>query len=135
MLAISADLQGKIFGETRGTGRIEIIDGISCEVVKIHFPSDSGNHATAKWFWYDAYRFTVPGWEECTITGRTAARRVIHGRTDPAVLNTIGINPFHNDSAKPAVRESVLDKLREGKKDNPPREPKDKTHRKDGPEL
>jgi hypothetical protein len=36
---------------------------------------------------------------------------------------------------KPAVRESVLDKLREGKKDIPPREPKDKTHRKDGPEL
>jgi hypothetical protein len=59
-------------------------------VVLKHFPVDKTD---GKWRWYDAYRFTVPGWEECTIVGHAAAKRVISGRTDPAVLNTLGINP------------------------------------------
>lgn len=39
----------------------------------------------------DVYRFTVPGWPECTVTGLSAAKRVIRGRTDPAIRNTLRI--------------------------------------------
>jgi hypothetical protein len=39
----------------------------------------------------DVYRFTVPGWPECSTTGIRSAKRMIHGRLDPAVRNTLGI--------------------------------------------
>ena len=38
------------------------------------------------------YTFTVPGWEECTVYGIKAARRVIRGRLDPAVRRTLRID-------------------------------------------
>ena len=38
------------------------------------------------------YTFTVPGWDECTVYGYSAARRVIRGRFDAAVRNTLGID-------------------------------------------
>lgn len=40
----------------------------------------------------DAYTFTVPGWEECTVVGIRAARRTINGRLDAAVRNTMGMD-------------------------------------------
>lgn len=36
------------------------------------------------------YTFTVPGWAEVTVTGLASAKRTIRGRTDPAVINTMG---------------------------------------------
>ena len=86
----------KVYGETKQTGAFKQIDGINCEVVKIHFPVDA---VDGKWQWYDAYRFTAPGWDECTIVGLAAAKRVIRGRTDPTVLNTMGINPHNNEES------------------------------------
>lgn len=59
----------------------ECIYGIDCEVTQEQFPD--GKHPV--------YRFTVPGWPECKVTGKHAAKRVIHGRLDPAVRNTLGI--------------------------------------------
>ncbi len=120
-----------VFGETKETGRVEMINGIKCAVVKIHFPAESGSSEAAKWRWFNAYRFAVPGWPECTITGLAAARRVIRGRTDPAVINTLGIRSNSNQTE----RESVIAKLREGKNTTPPREPKHKRRGKDGPEI
>ena len=38
------------------------------------------------------YTFTVPGWEECTVYGIKAARRVIRGRLAPAVRRTLRID-------------------------------------------
>lgn len=58
-----------------------MIDGIKCETETV--TCGDGKKRTA-------YTFTVPGWDECTIIGLRAAKRVIHGRTDPAVLNTLG---------------------------------------------
>jgi len=55
--------------------------GIDCEVTREKFPD--GEH--------DVYRFTVPGWPECPVTGLRAAKRVIKGRLDPAVRNTLGM--------------------------------------------
>jgi hypothetical protein len=84
----------------------------------MHFPVESPN---GKWRWYKAYRFTAPGWEECTIVGLAAAKRVIQGRTDPAVLNTFGINPYSKESRtcrqKPEDndRASVMDAIRESR--------------------
>lgn len=54
--------------------------------------------------WRDVYRFTVPGWEECTVTGLRATKRVIRGRLDPAVRNTLGIGEQIR-SAKAAGKE------------------------------
>ena len=51
-----------------------IIDGVLCQ--------NSGAY----------YPFTVPGWDECTVYGIKAARRVIRGRLDPAVRRTLGID-------------------------------------------
>lgn len=59
----------------------ERIYGIDCEVTREQFPD--GKHSV--------YQFTVPGWPECKVTGKRAAKRVIHGRLDPAVRNTLGI--------------------------------------------
>ena len=39
-----------------------------------------------------SYTFTVPGWDECSIYGLRDTKRVIHGRLDPAVRNTLGID-------------------------------------------
>jgi hypothetical protein len=88
---MSADKSKRVYGAERATGVFENIDGINCEIIKKHFPVDKTD---GPWRWYNAYRFTAPGWEECTIVGRAAAKRVISGRTDPAVLNTLGINPY-----------------------------------------
>ena len=59
----------------------ECIYGIDCEVTREQFPD--GKHIV--------YRFTVPGWPECVVTGRRATKRVISGRLDAAVRNTLGI--------------------------------------------
>ena len=59
----------------------ERIYGIDCEVTQEKF--QDGKHSV--------YRFTVPGWQECVVTGRRAAKRVINGRLDAAVRNTLGI--------------------------------------------
>lgn len=61
--------------------RKEMVDGIQCTARREKFPD--GMH--------DVYTFTVPGWKECSVTGKRAAKRVIHGMTDPAVRNTMGI--------------------------------------------
>ena len=53
--------------------RIVTIDGISCAEKDGYFT------------------FTVPGWDKCTVYGIDAARRVIRGRLDAAVRNTLGI--------------------------------------------
>lgn len=66
------------------TGEVQMIDGISCEIIKWRFRSVKGSY-------HIAYRFTVPGWPECEITGLRATRRIIRGRTDLAVRNTLGI--------------------------------------------
>ena len=58
------------------------IMGIECMVHKEKFPD--GRHR-------NVYRFTVPGWPECSVTGLMAAKRVIGGRLDPAVRNTFEI--------------------------------------------
>lgn len=75
-----------IYGEIKETGRTEIIYGVTCEIVKAHYPVDTTD---GNWRWYTAYRFTVPGWKECTITGLEATKRVIRGRTSSAVRNTL----------------------------------------------
>ena len=59
------------------------VDGIACKVHREKFPDGR---------WRDVYRFTVPGWDECSITGLRETRRVIKGRLDPAVRNTMGID-------------------------------------------
>ena len=60
----------------------EIISGIRCMVHKQKFPDGK---------YRNVYRFTVPGWEECSITGIRDTKRVIRGRLDPVVRNTLGI--------------------------------------------
>lgn len=60
-----------------------VIDGIACIVKPERFP-DGRTRPT--------YTFTCPGWDECTVTGIRAAKRVIRGRTDPVVLLTLGIS-------------------------------------------
>ena len=60
--------------------RTEIVNGISCKVKREKFPDG----------FHDVYTFTVPGWDECSITGRREAKRVINGRCDAAVRNTMG---------------------------------------------
>lgn len=67
------------------TGRVEstiYVGGIECKFRSEKFPDGK---------WRDVYRFTVPGWGECKVTGLRAAKRVIHGRLNPAVTNTLGI--------------------------------------------
>ena len=66
-------------GKAEGT---VLLYGIECKVHGEKFPDGR---------WRDVYRFTVPGWEECTVTGLRATKRVINGRLDPAVRNTLGI--------------------------------------------
>ena len=60
----------------------ERIYGIDCEVTQEQFTD--GKHSV--------YRFTVPGWPECVVTGGSAAKRVINGRLDTAVRKTLGMN-------------------------------------------
>ena len=55
--------------------------GIKCIVKKEQFPD--GKHET--------YTFTVDGWEECTVTGLKAAKRVINGRLNSATRRTLGM--------------------------------------------
>ena len=38
---------------------------------------------------HETYTFTVEGWDECTVTGFRAAKRVISGRLDASVRNTL----------------------------------------------
>lgn len=75
--------------ERKETGKTETISGVVCAVVKERFTDvETGKPLTA---WSTAYRFTVPGWDECTINGKRAAERVINGRLNAAVRNTLGI--------------------------------------------
>ena len=60
----------------------QIVLGIKCEVSRETFPD--GKH--------DVYSFTVPGWEPCSVTGLRAAKRVIRGRLDAAVRNTLELD-------------------------------------------
>lgn len=62
---------------------IERIFGIDCIVEKVR----DGDGRTCEQF-----TFTVPGWEQCSIIGRRNAKRVIDGRLDTAVRNTLGID-------------------------------------------
>ena len=59
----------------------ETIDGIKCTVERKVY------HDVL-----DVYTFTVPGWPECSVSGKVAARRTIRGRLDFAVRNTLGID-------------------------------------------
>lgn len=59
-----------------------LVMGVECMVHREKFPDGK---------YRDVYRFTVPGWPECSITGIRATKRVILGRLDPAVRNTLGI--------------------------------------------
>lgn len=60
-------------------GRTEYVYGIRCKVKREKFPDG----------YHDVYTFKIDGWEECSIMGRRAAKRVINGRLDPAVINTM----------------------------------------------
>ena len=62
-----------------------VINEIVCERTLEVFPD--GKKAPV-------YRFTVPGWKECCVTGLRAAKRVIRGRQDPAVRRTLGIDEY-----------------------------------------
>lgn len=59
-----------------------LLYGVECKVHGEKFPDGR---------WRDVYRFTVPGWEECSVAGLRETKRVIQGRLDPAVRNTLGI--------------------------------------------
>lgn len=62
-----------------GEERIEYVCGIPCKVNSEKFPDG----------YHDVYTFKVDGWQECSVTGRRAAKRVINGRLDTAVRNTM----------------------------------------------
>ena len=51
-----------------GDGRVEVVLGIQCMVRREKFPDGR---------YRDVYRFTVPGWPECSTTGIRSAKRVI----------------------------------------------------------
>ena len=70
--------------EEKRTGEIVQIFGIPCEVIL-------WRHSGSKGRFRKAYRFAVPGWETCTVTGKAAAERTIRGRLDAAVRNTLNI--------------------------------------------
>lgn len=57
------------------------IYGVPCVVKREKFPDG----------YHDVYTFTVDGWEECSVTGLRATKRVIGGRLDSAVRNTLGM--------------------------------------------
>ena len=59
-----------------------LVSGVECKVHSEKFPDGK---------WRDVYRFTVPGWEECSITGLRETKRVIRGRLDPVVRDTLKI--------------------------------------------
>lgn len=54
--------------------RIEYVYGIKCSVEKVKCLDGKRR---------DSYTFTVPGWEQCTVTGIRAAKRVINARLSP----------------------------------------------------
>lgn len=62
--------------------RIERVYGFDCKVKREKFPDGK---------YRDVYTFTVPGWDECSVTGLKETKRVIDGRCNPAVRNTLGI--------------------------------------------
>lgn len=64
------------------TVRTAFILGVECKVHSVKCGDGR---------WRDAYRFTVPGWEECSITGLRETKRVIRGRLDPVVRDTLKI--------------------------------------------
>ena len=63
--------------------RYEYVCGIKCSVEKVKFPDGKC---------LNCYTFTVPGWEQCTVTGIRAAKKVINARLDLAVRRWYGIN-------------------------------------------
>ena len=70
--------------EEKKTGETVVIYGVTCEIIKWRWSGSKSRFRTA-------FRFTVPGWTECTIDGAGAAERTIRGRLDAAVRNTMGI--------------------------------------------
>lgn len=60
----------------------EMLDGIECNTWKVK----DGNGTVRT-----AYCFKVPGWDRITVLGKKAAKRIIRGRSDAAVRNTLGI--------------------------------------------
>ena len=60
----------------------EMLDGIECNTWKVK----DGNGTVRT-----AYCFKVPGWDRITVLGKRAAKRVIRGRSNAAVRNTLGI--------------------------------------------
>lgn len=74
---------------------LAVVDGITCKVTPHTFP-DGRTRAL--------YTFTCPGWDECTVTGLRAAKRVIRGRTDPAVLATLRLRPAKASTGQAAPR-------------------------------
>lgn len=70
--------------EEKKTGETVNIYGVPCEKIKWRWAGSKSRFRIA-------FRFTVPGWTECTIDGVEAAERVIRGRLNAAVRNTMGI--------------------------------------------
>ena len=65
-----------------GVNRIEYVMGVLCSVKKEKFADG----------YHDVYTFTVDGWNECAVTSLRSAERVIRGRLDSSVRNTLGID-------------------------------------------
>ena len=70
---------GKMKEETERTA---FILGIECKVRSVKCGDGR---------WRDAYRCTVPGWEECEIIGFREAKRVVNGRLEPTARWVHGI--------------------------------------------
>lgn len=60
-----------------------IVLGIPCKIWKVK--DGAGNRTFA-------YRYTVPGWDECTTIGLRETKRVISARLDTSVRNTLGLD-------------------------------------------
>lgn len=65
--------------------RTVVVCGVKCTVKRLRFEDGKMR---------DLYTFTVPGWEECRVTGIAAAKRVIKARLSPGVQYLYGIHTF-----------------------------------------
>lgn len=59
-----------------------VVLGVPCKMWKVKDLDGKRNFA---------FRFTVPGWEECTTTGLRDTKKVISARLNPVVRNTLGM--------------------------------------------
>lgn len=62
--------------------KIAVIQGVPCEIHRVQFPDKKKR---------DVYTFTVPGFEQCSITGIRETKRVIKGRLSPYARWACGI--------------------------------------------